>query len=165
MKVVIIFSLLICSIHCKKIDVKDTKELLKALEDVKPGDTIQLADGPYHNKFIAEKSGTASAKITLVGSRKAVISGYNYGFWLKANYWVLKGFTVTDCNKGIVLDSASHNTLTELEVHTIQEEGIHFRLHSADNTLQNSYLHDTGKGSPGFGEGVYIGSAVSTCLI
>ncbi|XP_054156441.1 uncharacterized protein LOC128954863 [Oppia nitens] len=145
----------------KTIEVGTAKELSDALESVKPGDTIKLADGTYHSKFVAETSGTKSAPITLTGSRKAVLSGSNYGFWLKANHWHLRGFTVTNSNKGIVLDGGNHNLLEELEVHNIKQEGIHFRLHSSDNVLRNSYIHTTGTGSPGFGEGVYIGSAVS----
>ncbi|CAG2180373.1 unnamed protein product, partial [Oppiella nova] len=79
----------------------------------------------------------------------------------QADYWVLQGFTVANSKKGIVLDGASNNILEDLEVHDIQQEGIHFRKNSADNILRKSYIHTTGLGDPGFGEGVYIGSAVS----
>ncbi|CAG2116820.1 unnamed protein product, partial [Medioppia subpectinata] len=145
----------------KTIDVSTAKELLAALKDVSAGDVIALADGKYHNKFIADVSGQEGKPITIQGTKKAVISGYNYGFWLQADHWVLKGFTVTNSNKGIVLDGANHNILEDLEVHDVKQEGIHFRKNSADNILRESYVHKTGTGSPGFGEGVYIGSAVS----
>ncbi|CAG2182145.1 unnamed protein product, partial [Oppiella nova] len=59
------------------------------------------------------------------------------------------------------------NVLDGLEVYNTQQEGVHFRTSSADNTIQNSYIHDTGKGSvtdQGFGEGLYIGNAVSYLL-
>jgi len=155
--------LFVVLVSSKTIDVKTAKELLQALLDVTPGDTIHLEDGSYHNKFIAEKSGTSGSPITITGSKNAIISGYNYGFWLKANYWIVKGFTITESNKGIVVENGNHNILENLTVHDIKQEGIHFRYNSADNILQHSEIYKTGLGSPGFGEGVYIGSAVSFC--
>lgn len=161
MKVLNLLALIIIyRIDAKTIIVDNSKQLLMALKDVEPGDTIELSDGKYRNEFIADKSGTKTEPITLIGSRKAIISGYNYGFWLKASHWILMGFTVANSKKGIVLDGASHNLLDDLEVQKIKQEGVHFRLNSCDNILQHSYIHDTGKGSPGYGEGVYIGSAV-----
>jgi hypothetical protein len=46
-------------------------------------------------------------------------------------------------------------------VHGTGNEGVHFRANSADNTLQWSEVSDTGNASPEFGEGVYIGSAIT----
>jgi len=161
MKIIIFINLsLILSVYCKTIEVKTASDLHKAISEAAPGDTINLADGKYHETFTAEKSGTSGSPITLKGSKNAVISGPNYGFWLKANYWVLSGFTVTDANKGIVLDGANHNILEHLTVHNIKDEGVHFRLNSADNILRDSEITNTGTGNAGFGEGVYIGSAV-----
>jgi len=163
MKAIIFLNLtFIVLVSCKTINVKTAKELLQALLDVSSGDIIHLEDGTYHNKFIAEKSGQSGSPITITGSKNAIISGYNYGFWLKADYWILKGFTIIDSNKGIVLEGAKHNILENLTVHNIQQEGIHFRFNSADNILRDSEIFKTGLGSPGFGEGVYIGSAVSS---
>ena len=74
---------------------------------------------------------------------------------------MLSGFTVKGALKGIVLDGANHNLLSQLTVEDIDQEGIHFRTFSSNNVLQYSHVHDTGLGSPGYGEGVYIGSANS----
>jgi hypothetical protein len=38
---------------------------------------------------------------------------------------------------------------------------VHFRTSSTDNVLQNATVHDTGRNQPGFGEGLYFGSAQS----
>ncbi|CAG2120003.1 unnamed protein product [Medioppia subpectinata] len=46
----------------------------------------------------------------------------------------------------------------------MKQEGVHFRYGSSDNTIQNSYIHHTGRGTTkdqGYGEGVYLGQAVS----
>jgi parallel beta-helix repeat protein len=162
MRIIVFLNLsFVILVSCKIIDVKTANELLKALHEVNAGDTIYLEDGHYHNKFIAEKSGTSGSPITITGSKNAVISGYNYGFWLKANYWILKGFTITDSILGIVVENGNHNILENLTVHNIKQEGIHFRYNSADNILRDSEIYKTGLSYPGFGEGVYIGSAVS----
>ncbi|GAB3893749.1 right-handed parallel beta-helix repeat-containing protein [Kibdelosporangium lantanae] len=158
------------------INVSNAAQLIGALKAAKPGDTIQLADGDYGDQFIATTSGTAANPITIQGSAKAVLhdpkfkesdtdcpSGLTgYGFWLQgANYWNLKGFTVQDSRKGIVLDGASHVTIDGVTVHDIGYEGVHFRKSSSDGVIKNSNVYNTGKVEPGYGEGVYLGSSNS----
>jgi hypothetical protein len=158
------------------INVSNAAELIAALKAAQPGDTIQLADGDYGDQFVATTPGTAAKPITLVGSAKAVLhdpkfnlggtdcpSGQTgYGLWLQgANYWNLKGFTVTKSKKGIVLDGASHVTIDGVSVHDIGYEGVHFRKSSADGVIKNSTVTNTGTEEPGYGEGVYIGSSNS----
>ncbi|MFG2044837.1 right-handed parallel beta-helix repeat-containing protein [Dactylosporangium sp. NPDC048998] len=90
-----------------------------------------------------------------------------YGLWLfDAPYWNLRGFTVADSKKGIVLDNSPHVTIERVSVHHIEEEGVHFRRSSADGVIRQSKISHTGLVKPGFGEGVYIGSAKSNfaCL-
>ena len=158
---IICFLGLILSINCKTIEVSSAQQLVTALGEVSAGDTIHLHDGQYHGHFESSKSGNSGSSITLTGSKSAVLSGANYGFWLKGSHWVLKGFSVSGAKKGIVLEGASHCILDGLDVGNIEEEGIHFRKSSADNILRNSHVHNTGTTTPGFGEGVYIGQAVS----
>ena len=158
------------------INVATAAQLSAALSAAKAGDTIKLADGDYSGQFVATRPGTASAPITLVGSAKAVLhdplfnpgdtdcpSGQTgYGLWLQgASYWNLTGFTVTYSKKGIVLDGASHVTIDGVNVHDIGYEGVHFRKSSAYGVIKNSTVTDTGKEEPGYGEGVYLGSATS----
>ena len=152
---------LVVSISAETLHVHNAAELKNALTHVKPGDTIQLADGEYHGDFQVHVTGSASQSIVMSGSRKAMISSTNYGLHLdKVSHWTLKGFTIHNSKKGLVLDHSSHNTIDNIEVHNIHEEGIHFRKDSTDNVLQNSQIHHTGLQAAGFGEGVYIGSAV-----
>jgi hypothetical protein len=158
------------------INVSNATQLKAALAAAKPGDTIKLADGDYGDQFIATTPGTAAAPITLTGSAKAVLhdplfnlgdtdcpSGQTgYGLWLEgANYWNLTGFTVDDSKKGIVLDGASHVTINRVTVHDIGYEGVHFRKSSAYGVIKNSKVYNTGLEEPGYGEGVYLGSANS----
>ncbi|GAB3893961.1 hypothetical protein GCM10029964_071560 [Kibdelosporangium lantanae] len=156
--------------------VKNSAELKTALASVKPGDTITLADGSYADQFIATRAGSASAPITLTGGEGAVLSDplfkpadtdcpsgqTGYGLWLQgANYWNLKGFSVTKSKKGLVLDGASHVTIDGVSVHDIGYEGVHFRKSSPYGVIKNSKVYNTGLEVPGYGEGVYVGSANS----
>lgn len=162
------FSILLLASSCLSltlaatIQVHNAHDLTNALSHVKPGDTIHLADGEYHGSFKAHVAATAEKPILMTGTRKATLSSTSYGFHLEGvSHWTLKGFTIHNSKKGLVLDGSSHNTLDGLEVAHISEEGVHFRKGSSDNLLTNSHIHHTGLKSPGFGEGVYIGSAVS----
>jgi hypothetical protein len=90
------------------------------------------------------------------------VSYCGYGFHLnRASYWKLVGFSVASSAKGIVFDSASHNVIHGVQVSNINMEGIHLRTASSDNVVEQSYVHDTGKTDPGYGEGLYFGSATS----
>lgn len=80
-------------------------------------------------------------------------------------YWVIKGISVANAKKGIMLDGSNHNIIDGVEVYNIHDEGIHLRSHSSDNIVKNSAIHHTGltdKGlTNGYGEGLYVGSANS----
>ena len=71
------------------------------------------------------------------------------------------GFTVSFSNKAIFVENGHFNILTNLYVHHINQEAIHFQLNSCDNIIQNSVISHTGLTDPGYGEGVYIGAAYS----
>ena len=92
-KFFILFSIFICLTQGKTISVKTASDLINALKSVAPGDTISLADGTYSGKFEGRINGTSSQKITLTGSSNAILTSptNDYGFYLLANYWVLKG--------------------------------------------------------------------------
>jgi hypothetical protein len=142
--------------------VSTAAQLTDALGKVSPGDTITLAAGTYSGSFAATRSGTTGHPITLSGPATAILTNSGgYGFHLEANYWKLTGFTVAHASKGIVLDRANHNLLDSLTVHDIDDEGIHMRVFSSDNVLQKSKVYNTGLVAPGFGEGIYLGSANS----
>ena len=149
----------------RRVEVATAEALASALALARPGDVIQMADGIYRGNFAATVSGTGEAPITLWGSRAAILDGgtikNGYGFHLRADHWVLSGFSVRNARKGIMTDGAHHNVLEGLEVSRIGEEGIHFRSFSSDNLLEGSWIHDVGRLTPRFGEGVYIGSASS----
>ncbi|MFF2408557.1 right-handed parallel beta-helix repeat-containing protein [Streptomyces sp. NPDC058092] len=145
------------------IDVSTTAQFKSALTAASPGDTIRLADGTYTGNFKATVPGTASARITLTGSAKAVLTaGGGYGLHLNgASYWTVQGITVTGGQKGIMADTATGVVIDSVTVHDLGMEGVHFRNSSKDGVIKNSRIYDTGLDGRGMGEGVYVGTAGS----
>lgn len=152
--------------HQGESKVSSASELTAALSSAQPGTLIRLAPGTYAGNFKATTSGSADMPIVLCGPREAVLDGGStasgYVVYLnKVSSWILSGFAVTRGQKGVVLDESNDNLLSSLLVHDIGQEAVHFRKFSSRNTISYSQIRDTGKDSPGFGEGVYMGSAVS----
>lgn len=102
-------SIFLCASFCSSatLSVDTTDELKKALSNASPGDTIKLADGVYKNAGgfkIQQKSGTKLKPITLIGSKKAILTtgdiNSGNGLWLtKSDFWILSGFSVKDSKK------------------------------------------------------------------
>jgi len=151
----------------KKIRVSTASELKGALLEVQAGDTIALRAGIYAGKFVipAGKNGKKDQPIILQGPAEAILDAGSistgYVLHVQANYWIFQGFTVQNGLKGIVCDEASHNVFRDLKITGLGEEGIHFRKFSKHNLLQNSRITYTGLHRAGYGEAVYIGTAVS----
>jgi hypothetical protein len=149
------------------INVTTESELTNALGNAAPGQVICLADGIYNGNFVITNSGSETSPIILRGSSAAILEGSGvtvegYGLHLdNVQYWQLEGFTVQNSQKGIILDSSHHTILDGLTVKDVGDEAVHFRTHSTYNRIQNSTISNTGLREPGFGEGVYIGSANS----
>ncbi|NEA31873.1 right-handed parallel beta-helix repeat-containing protein [Streptomyces sp. SID13031] len=148
------------------VTVTDTKSLEEALAKATPGASIALEDGKYTGKFVTQASGTAEQPIWLCGGAGAVLDGDSVkgGYVLhlnKAKYWRLVGFTVTNGQKGVMADTTVGSVVQGLTVHDIGDEAIHLRANSTDNVVLNNTISKTGLRRDKFGEGVYIGSAVS----
>ena len=148
------------------VNVATAAQLKTALAAPTPGQVIQLADGTYNGYFVANRPATARAPITLRGSRAAILTrgGPSVGTSVYvdgANYWRFEGFTVANALKGFMVDRSHHVTITRVLVRDIGHEGIHLRAGSSDNVVRESNVRRTGRTVAGYGEGIYIGSAVS----
>jgi hypothetical protein len=149
--------------YVRRVNVASTAQLTRALRYARPGDYIHLANGTYRSHFVARVSGTATRRITICGSRRAILNGGSlktgYGLHIAASYWTVAGFSVTNSLKGIMLDRARHVLLRGLAIYRIGDEGVHFRTNSSYDRLERSTIHDVGLIHPDNGEGVYVGSA------
>jgi hypothetical protein len=146
--------------------VSDAGGLQGALAAAGPGDVIGLADGDYAGQFVATASGTPEDPIFLCGSPDAVLLGGDvedgYTFHLDgAKYWRLVGFSVVGGQKGVMADGTVGSVIQGLTVTGTGDEAIHLRSHSTDNVVLDNTISDTGLRRDDYGEGVYIGSAVS----
>ncbi|WP_322759144.1 right-handed parallel beta-helix repeat-containing protein, partial [Frankia sp. Cr2] len=150
----------------RTVKVSTAQQLTAALAAAQPGDLIALADGQYSGHFVANRPATAKAPITVRGSRNAVIDGGSidsgYSFHLdNADYWRLEGFTIQSGQKGVMTDQTNGAVISGLLVRNVGDEGIHLRNFSSDNFVVGCAVSGTGRKEPGFGEGIYIGTAKS----
>jgi hypothetical protein len=73
----------------------------------------------------------------------------------------LVGFTVSGGQKGVMADGTVGSVFQGLTVTGTGDEAIHLRSNSTDNVVLDNTISNTGQRKDKFGEGVYIGSAVS----
>jgi hypothetical protein len=148
------------------VPVSTAEQLGAALQAAGPGTVIGLADGTYAGEFTAQVSGTPEAPIWLCGSDKAVLTGPDPDDGMVVHlqnvaHWRLVGFSVTNGQKGVMADGTSASVVQNLTVSQIGDEGIHLRTASTANVVRGNTVFDTGLREVKFGEGIYVGSAVS----
>ena len=84
------------------IDVTPSESIQSALDKADPGDVLVLADGTYSQDFSSVRHGTPEKRITIKGSRDAVIKGHKKHRMIEINhsYISLEGFTVSGVRNG-----------------------------------------------------------------
>jgi len=166
-----------CAVNCMKfphsrvVKVKNTKQLDKAIRASKAGDLILMASGKYssvmkgggyRHLWFENKKGTKKRPITLCGPRNAVLDGKkarNYVMRIyKSSYINIAGITIQNGLKGIILQTARHCKVDSCMVRNFGKEAIHIQYKSHYNTIIRSTILNTGKETPGNGEGIYLGS-------
>lgn len=149
----------------RTVEVSSAEEFVDALAAAQPGDRISMAAGPYGRNFELSTSGQSGEEIWICGPRSAVIDsgGPNngYGLHITGSFVGIWGLTVQNAQKGIVVDGGDSVHIDNVEVRTIGDEAIHFRANATDGIVQDSLIHHIGLRRDTFGEGIYIGSAVS----
>jgi nitrous oxidase accessory protein NosD len=142
------------------------RSIQAALGRAEPGDTIKVAAGDYHEPILTVRSGEPGARITLVGSRGARISGDGSGrqIQIRHDYITLRGFTIADADKLIWIEHArnvriEHNRLENSGGECIRIKYLSTRVVVAHNTIDHCGLtgFDLDKNERN-GEGVYIGT-------
>ncbi len=164
----------------RTITCSSASEVLRALDNVQPGDEIIITEGVYtiQEKYIVKKhitlaprlyskvNGTPKNPIIIRGeksSSRPILQGSSnaydgYVFLLEGDNWIIKDLVLRGGSKGLVLDNANSVTIDNIEIYDIASEGIHVRDGSSNTLIQKCYLHDLGLKKPANGEGIYIGS-------
>ena len=148
------------------VTVGDAVSLADALEAAAPGTVILLTPGTYFGKFVFRASGSEGRPIWLCGEKGAVIDGggidKGYGLHLDRSAWInVVGLTVSNAQKGIMVDGGKRVRIQDSTVRQVGDEGIHLRAGTVDSIIQRNTVSDTGKRREKFGEGIYIGTAES----
>jgi hypothetical protein len=147
--------------HSRSIPVSTSSQLGAALASARPGDLIELRDGRYPGGWVITASGAAGAPIVLCGSKNAVLEGGSFSrdvLTLRASYWIIAGLSLTRGLRGVYTERASHNVLEYLSIWNLGQEAVHWRVFSSHNVIRRSAIQETGRSTPEWGEGVYIGS-------
>ncbi len=153
-----------------KVYVSNVEELKLALANASAGDEIILKEGVYQDDegwtpFTSTADGTKDNPIIIRSENPdsmSEIKGTNpendIALYITGDYWIIQDLKVSTAQKGIVLDNSNYSVIANCEVYNTGSEGVHFRDDSSYCTIKDSYIHDTGVVSAGYGEGVYVGS-------
>lgn len=160
-------------IQGRKIEVSNIEDLFVAARNAQPGDTILVAPGTYDyttyqgaQKIDTSAEGTNEAPITLTAAdpeNPPVITGTTaengYVLQITGDYWIVENLIITTSQKGIVLDNSNHTIIRNCDIGNTGSEAVALRDGSSYCLVQDCNIHDSGLITPGYGEGVYIGSS------
>ena len=145
------------------------RALQSGVSSALPGDVVLAAKGTYIGPVSTVRAGELGRPIVLLGQPGATLRGVAVDqdrlVTLVHSWTVLQGFTLTNADKGVWLQGASHvvvrfNTITGLGGECVRVKYLATSNEVAGNTigpcgLQNFNLKDDNKN----GEGIYIGTA------
>lgn len=156
--------------------VSDTEGLKAALKNASAGETILLQPGIYESEeygtkaslFYSEAEGTETAPIIIRSADPddpAILRGTDpqkgIVLYITGDHWQISDIICCGAQKGILLDNSNHSVISDVEVYSTGQEGIHLRDGSSCCTIRGARVHDTGLAGS-YGEAIYIGSARST---
>ncbi|WP_158309756.1 right-handed parallel beta-helix repeat-containing protein [Microbacterium testaceum] len=161
------------------VTVTDTASATAAIASAQPGTTIRLADGVYGPLVVNDKHGTAEQRISICGTRDAIIRPFPDTFNMVdgigvrvqgSSFITLNGFTIQNAQKGVALASTSDSRVYGLRVTNTSQGGIYAQTGSSDNLIAANQISHTGldesipKGGiwhqdGRYGEGIYVGNS------
>ena len=140
----------------------DTSHVLeKAIDRLKPGDTLRLADGAYSVSAMLRVSGVESHPITIEGSGKTFLNGSKidkYAPVFRTNgqsYLIFKQLNFKGVRAGVQIDEGS----TFVSIDGLRADGCQFAVKMKDAsyvTIQNSYADNSRNAFRGEGESHHV---------
>lgn len=97
MKLLFVITALLSLANAAVLTVKPGESIQAALDLAQPGDTIKLEDGEYFEDLLSVRDGEEDKRITISGSRKAILHGTGNEprlFEITHSYITLDGFTI-----------------------------------------------------------------------
>ena len=143
------------------------------MRNAKAGDEIVVASGTYTASagqkngglFYSASDGTKEHPIIIRSedaASPAVFSGTStsmqYVLYITGDYWKISDITFKTAQKGMVLDNANKCEIKGCFVTDTGSEGIALRDNSSQCLVENTKVTYTGRVTPKYGEGIYIGS-------
>ena len=135
-----------------------------ALGRIAGGDTVYVRSGTYNEAlYIAGPAGKTGANTTISAypGDTVVLRGdsVNTGRCkiINTSFVTFAGFTITNYNQGLFVDSSSNITIRRCTIHHVGQEGLHVHVNSSFVTIDSCTVHDTRQWQYN-GEGIYIGT-------
>jgi len=161
------------------VTVTDTASANAAIAAAQPGASILLADGVYGPLVVNKKHGTAQDRISICGSRHAIVRPFpdttnmvdGVGVRVQESSFItVNGFTVENAQKGVALTSTSDSRVYGLRVMNTSQGGIYAQIGSSDNLIAANQISHTGLDQSipvsgvwhqdgRYGEGIYVGNS------
>lgn len=171
-------ALLVVSTPLRTKNIASKADLDAALNDLRWQDKLVLGTFAYAGGFSIPaakmpslafyKRGTPPPGIHIIGpSDRSVVfnrggTGTGYaGNFVGVSYVQFENLTFTNALKGVMFDECHWTRMVNCKVYDTGQEGVHYRKNSCDNYLSGTEIYNTGLTTPGFGEGVYIGTSVN----
>lgn len=125
--------------------IRSERDVLQALNSVRPGDTIYLASNTLHYFQNVEllQSGQPYSPITLTGSKGTKISSLGTALVVRGSFWKIQNIDFEKSPVGLIVHG-SNNTLKGLVFSEIDEESLVFRGNG--NTIKNSIFNGCNHG-------------------
>ncbi len=150
------------------VTVATWQELKAAADTAQPGTVIRLQPGTYTLPWALKLSarGTADQPVWICGPRSAIIQGAGVhasgGIQINDSVHLrLAGFTVRESQKGVSVLNSRAIALADLLVEQTGDEGVHLKVDTTASVVVHNTIRHTGRATPKYGEGVYIGSSVA----
>ena len=135
-----------------------------AISRMSSGDTVYVRAGTYNEAlYISGPAGKPGANTTISAFHGDTVlllgSGVNTGRCkiINTSHITLRGFTITNYNQGLFIDSSSTISINRCTIHHVGQEGLHVHLNSSFVTVDSCTVHDTRQWQYN-GEGIYIGT-------
>lgn len=164
-----------------QVRVSTASGLMSAASSAVAGDTILIAPGTYTGNtsqsgdpgnlpngtgyFWVGNNGTPLHPIVLVAQDPALpplLQGTSvstgYVVHVTGDHVVLKNLRLSTGDKVVVFDNASHAILEDCEITNAGAELIHVRDSSSNVLIRRNHIHNSGRTTPNYGEGIYVGT-------